>query len=175
MRPTPPVAQAEKPAFRIVGYLPEYRLAKFNPDDAQFITDLVYFEVDPHKNGDAGLDRIKPETLKLLKGIKAKHGTRLHICLGGWNHSKGFPELSANAIARKRLIQQLTDFCRTHGFDGVDVDWEHPTKPNELKDHAKLLTEMKIAFGPQKLQLSVALAGWQDITPRRLVQSMSCT
>ena len=45
----PPIAQAERTSFRIVGYLPEYRRAKFNPDDARFITDLIYFEVEPRK------------------------------------------------------------------------------------------------------------------------------
>ncbi len=161
-------AESTKPAFLVVGYLPEYRIAKFDPENAKFVTDLIYFAVNPSATGDAGLDRIKPESLALFKRIKAKYGTRLHLCLGGWNRSRGFPQLAASAEARKRLIAQLTEFCRTNGFDGVDVDWEHPTKPNELKDHANLLTEMKTAFGPQKLQLSVALAGWQEITPEAI-------
>ena len=154
--------------FRIVGYLPEYRLSRFNPEDARHVTDLVYFAVTPRANGDAGLDRIKPESLDLLKRIKAKYGTRLHVCLGGWNRSKGFAELAASADARKRLIDQLTNFCTTHGFDGVDVDWEHPTKTAELANHAKLLSELKAGLSPHKLQLSIAAAGWQEILPEAI-------
>jgi len=159
---------SNEPAFRVIGYLPEYRVAGFDPEDAKSVTDLIYFAVAPSAAGDAGLERIKPDTLALFKRIKAKYGTRLHLCLGGWNRSRGFPQLAASADARKRLIRQLTDFCRTNGFDGVDVDWEHPMKPSELRDHAILLTEMKAAFGPQKLQLSVAFAGWQEISPEAI-------
>ncbi len=159
---------ANSSTFRIVGYLPEYRLARFNPEDARHVTDLIYFAVSPRANGDAGLERIKPESLALLKRIKAKNGTRLIVCLGGWNRSRGFADLSASAEARKRLIDQLTSFCMTQGFDGVDVDWEHPTKPAELANHAKLLAELHAALIPHKLQLSIAVAGWQEIRPEAI-------
>jgi GH18 family chitinase len=162
------IPESEKPTFLIIGYLPDYRVARFDPEDAKLVTDLIYFAVEPSAAGDAGLGRIKPESLALFKRIKAKYGTRLHLCLGGWNRSKGFPQLAASAEARKRLIAQLTDFCRTNGFDGVDVDWEHPTKPNELRDHAKLLTEMHLALSPHKLSLSIALAGWQELSPEAI-------
>jgi chitinase len=158
----------DEPVFRVVGYLPEYRVARFDPEDARFVTDLIYFAIQPNAVGDAGLDQIRPESLALFKRIKAKYRTRLHLCLGGWNRSKGFPQLAASADARKRLITQMTDFCQTNGFVGVDVDWEHPTKADDLKNHAKLLIEMKSAFRPLGLQLSVALAGWQDISPEAI-------
>ncbi len=165
-----PVAgvSSENPAFRVVGYLPEYRLARFDPEDAKFITDLIYFAVTPTAAGDAGLGRIRPESLALLKRIKAKHGTRIHLCLGGWGRSGGFAQLTASADARKKLIDQLRDFCQKNGFDGVDLDWEHPSKPDEVRNHGKLLTELKAVFAPLKLQVSIALAGWQEISPEAI-------
>ena len=161
-------AEPAPPAFRVVGYLPEYRLARFNPEDAKFVTDLIYFAVTPTGSGDAGLGRIRPESLALLKTIKAKLGTRIHLCLGGWGRSGGFAQLSASADARKKLIEQLRDFCQKNGFDGVDLDWEHPSKPDDVRNHGKLLTELKAVFAPLKLQVSIALAGWQEISPEAI-------
>ena len=157
-------AEPATPAFRVVGYLPEYRLARFDPEDAKFVTDLIYFAVTPTAAGDAGLGRIRPESLALLKSIKAKNGTRINLCLGGWGRSRGFPQLAASSEARKKLIEQLRDFCQTNGFDGVDLDWEHPSKADEVRNHAVLLTELKAVFAPLKLQVSMAFAGWQEIS-----------
>jgi chitinase len=159
---------SEKPAFRVVGYLPEYRLARFDPEDAKFITDLIYFAVTPTSAGDAGLGRIRPESFAVIKTIKAKRGTRILLCLGGWGRSGGFAQLSASADARKKLIDQLRDFCQKNGFDGVDLDWEHPSKADDVRNHGKLLTELKAVFAPLKLQVSIALAGWQEISPEAI-------
>jgi chitinase len=154
--------------FRIVGYLPEYRLRSFPPDDSRFVTDLVYFSVSPGSNGDAGLDQIKPESLKLLENIRVKLGVRLHLCVGGWNRSKGFSALSASPEARQRLAEQLVTFCIQRHFAGVDIDWEHPHSPAELSNQGKLLATLHRAFVPHKLELSMAVAGWQELTPEAI-------
>ncbi len=132
------------------------------------MTDLVYFAVSPRPNGDAGLDQIKPETLKSLENIRAKSNVRLHLCLGGWNRSKGFAPLSASPEARQRLAEQLVVFCQKHRFAGVDVDWEHPHSAAEQANHGKLMAEIHQAFAPHKLELSMAVAGWQEWTPEAI-------
>ena len=151
--------------FRIIGYLPEYRIATYDIDQAKHLSDLIYFAVSPSETGDAGIGRIKPETIKLLKKIRETHGVRIHLCLGGWNRSKGFAALSASAEARKKLATQLVPFCTEHGFAGVDVDWEHPANAAERTNHGKLMAELKAAFEPHKLKLSMAVAGWQEMDP----------
>ncbi|CAN5451370.1 glycosyl hydrolase family 18 protein [soil metagenome] len=153
---------------RIVGYLPEYRLRSFQPTQAKLVTDIVFFAVSPRSNGDAGLEQIKPATWQMLETIRKTSGVRLHLCLGGWNRSKGFAALSASPEARKRLAEQLVEFCQKHHFAGVDVDWEHPQSPAELANHGKLMTELHRAFAPHKLELSMAVAGWQELAPETI-------
>src|SRR5207244_1983084 len=63
------------------------------------------------------------------------------------------------------LVEEATKFCLANSFDGVDVDWEHPESPQELQDHALLLTAMKKSFQPHRLRLTVAMAGWQKLLP----------
>ena len=154
--------------FRIVGYLPEYRLRSFKPENARLVTDLVYFAVSPRSNGDTGLDQVKPETLQTLEKLRAASGVRIHLCLGGWNRSKGFAALAASPEARQRLAEQLVVFCQKHRFVGVDVDWEHPKSAAELTNHGKLMAELHQAFAPHKLELSMAVAGWQELSPEAI-------
>jgi hypothetical protein len=45
--------------FRIVGYLPDYRAADFDPASARCLTDLIVFSAEPTKDGDLSLDRLK--------------------------------------------------------------------------------------------------------------------
>ncbi len=151
--------------FRIVGYLPDYRVPGFNTALAKGLTDLVFFGVVPNAGGDLGIANVKPEALALLGKIKAEHGVRLHLCLGGWNRSQGFAALAAAPAARKRLAAECVAFCAKQRFDGVDVDWEHPANDAERANHAALLGTLKAAFAPAGLRLTAAVAGWQTLDP----------
>ena len=155
--------------FGVVGYLPDSRIASIDPDMAKNLTDLIYFAaVEPGTTGEANLDRIKPETLRLLSKIKTKHGIRVHLGMGGASRSKAFPALAASPAARNRFVEEVTKFCRDHSFDGFDLDWEHPTSPTELQDHALLLSALKMSFQPHRLRLTLAAAGWQKLLPEAI-------
>ena len=51
---------------------------------------------------------------------------KILVALGGWGQSNGFSPMAANASTRANFIQNITDFCVGHGYDGVDLDWEFP-------------------------------------------------
>ena len=67
----------------------------------------------------------------IARAAAAKHGTELLICFGGNSRTNGFPEMVADAGARQRFIATLTSFCREHGLDGVDYNWEYPKDGTE--------------------------------------------
>lgn len=47
--------------------------------------------------------------------------------VGGWGGSDPFFHLAASAQGRAAFIRSATDWLRAHpGFDGLDIDWEHP-------------------------------------------------
>ena len=35
-------------------------------------------------------------------------------------------EATANSTKRKRFVKNIVAMCKKYGFDGVDMDWEHP-------------------------------------------------
>ena len=156
-------ANASRSQFHIVGYLPEYRMANVDVDIGRNLTDLICFSAQADDAGNLRLGRLTAQVLQKVKAIQDKHPVDLFLCVGGWERSKGFPKLAASPAAREKFVAALTDFCLENGFAGVDIDWEHPAGDAEYRDYATLLTAIKKGFEPHRLQLTIAVAGWQKL------------
>jgi GH18 family chitinase len=167
----PPSPEAELPtaspsAFRVAGYLPDYRAAMFDPAAASGLTDIILFSAEPTVAGGLELSRVKNLPLARLRDFKAKTQVRLILCVGGWGHSTCFAGLAGSPQARQEFAKAARQVCLEENFDGLDLDWEHPKNEAEQEGYAKLLEELHQAFKPHGLTLSVTLAPWQQL-PRR--------
>ncbi|HLV79167.1 MAG TPA: glycoside hydrolase family 18 protein [Chthonomonadaceae bacterium] len=151
--------------FRVIGYLPEYRVAAFDPKAARSVTDIVYFSIQPEPSGALKMGATVPGDLKQLRDIKKHSGVRLLIALGGWERSQGFSPMTRNMQARARFVQELTHFCRDNGLDGADFDWEHPADAVEEAAYAGLLEQVRQSFHPRHLLVSLTVATWQKPDP----------
>ena len=151
--------------FRVVGYLPDYRIDAIDPAVASKLTDLVVFSIETTERGELNRGRWNADTIRKVQGMKEKFGVRLLISVGGWGRSEGFPALAASPEARKAFAAELVRFCKENHFDGVDLDWEHPKGSRQEADFGTLLSTLKTALAPEKLSLSIAAAGWQRLTP----------
>lgn len=156
------VRAAEK-SLAVVGYLPEYRIAEANPRQLSALTDLIYFSLEPSKEGTLPDQPIPPDTLKKLSEIQKVSQCRILISIGGWGRSKSFPDLAADPTARKKFVTALTALCQTNGFAGIDLDWEHPKGEVQLESYRLLLSETREQFAPLGLLVTVAQASWQDL------------
>lgn len=156
----------EPTSFRVVGYLPDYRAAQFDPVAARLLTDLVVFSAEPTSAGELDLSRIKKFPLPKLRSFKTRERVRLILCVGGWGRSTHFAALSASDAKREAFVKSVVRFCLDERFDGVDLDWEHPQNEAEQEGYAKLLTDLRQAFEPHGLVLSVTVAGWQKLPPK---------
>ncbi|HWL10306.1 MAG TPA: glycoside hydrolase family 18 protein, partial [Planctomicrobium sp.] len=153
-------------SFRVVGYLPDYRARKFDPDQAAFLTDLILFAAEPTPDGGIDLGNLKNAPWESFETARSRHGVRLFLCLGGWGRSDHFSRAVLSPAARTRLVISIVNLLRQKRLDGLDLDWEHPKGAAEQAAYAILLEELKNAFRPHGLKLSLTIAPWKEIPSR---------
>lgn len=153
----------DSPPFRLAGYLPDYRAASFDPVAARSLTDLIVFSGEPTSSGELDLSRLKKIPWAKLRSFKTRERIRLMLCVGGWGRSTHFATVSTTDSKRAKFVEAVTRFCLNERFDGIDLDWEHPKNAEEQEGYAKLLADLRTAFEPHGLTLSVTVAGWQKL------------
>ena len=146
----------------VTGYLPHYRAGAIDKLPVEKLTDIIFFSISPKADGSLDTSRVKPEVLKKLTQLAHVKNTRVHICVGGWNLSGSFVPMTSNAKARAAFVRNLTTYVRAHRLQGADVDWEHPKGAAQIANYQKLLIELKRAFAPHRLWLTVAVPGWGE-------------
>jgi len=151
--------------FRISGYLPDYRFAGFEPELAKGLTDLIVFSAELNADGTLDSKRIEQCPWTRLQELKKSTGMRLWLAIGGWERSEHFAAVAGSAEKRKICVDSISDFARERKLDGIDLDWEHPKNPDEERSYGLLLSDLRQAFEPSELQLSVTMAGWQKLHP----------
>jgi chitinase len=108
--------------------------------------------------------------------LQAKKETYTHlktlISIGGWNFNYYdstkdlFSTMASTQENRQTFINSAITYAHTHGFDGIDIDWEYPGytdqggQPEDTENFTSLLREMRIAIendtDSTKLLLSIA-------------------
>ncbi|SMC28225.1 Chitinase, GH18 family [Andreprevotia lacus DSM 23236] len=78
--------------------------------------------------------------------------------VGGWAGSDPFFHLANDAASRAVFAESVVDFLRNHpSFDGIDIDWEHPTtnwaangvqlgNPADGQGFADLMRDLRLAL-----------------------------
>lgn len=147
----------------VAGYLPAWKFSQIREAAYRRSTDLIYFSIEPTKEGGLNLEDMEVSHLEELKKKKAEHGFRLLLCVGGWGRSEHFAAVSADAGLRKRFVGELVALAETYDLDGIDLDWEHPKDAKESGDYSTLMKDLKAGLGPRRI-VTAALAGWQTLT-----------
>lgn len=163
--PAKPPHSSSRSPFRIVGYLPDYRLADYELTRARGVTDLVVFSAEPTAKGEIDLSRLKNAPWEKLREFKTRERIRMILCIGGWERSDHFAAVVGSNSSRQRFVDEAVKLCLAQRLDGIDLDWEHPKDATEQSRYANLLIALKKAFAPHGLQLSVTMAAWQRLTP----------
>jgi len=157
-------ATADPPV--VAGYAPHHR-GDWSVDETLPLTDILYFSVEPTAAGEIAENRLGEQVTREVARLHAAYadrgGVRVLLCVGGWGKSSGFTEATADDAKRARLVAALAALCETHGFDGIDYDWEHPANDDQLADYARLIAETAAALHPDGRIVTVAQAGWQDL------------
>jgi chitinase len=109
-------------------------------------------------------DQLYPQVIDLkLQSV----GLQVYIAVGGWAAGgKIFSDMMSTAANRKAFIDSAIQFCKTHGFDGIDIDWEYPgadDRGGAEKDYQTFVTfmkELRAASGNLGLTLTLPNSYW---------------
>ncbi|KAL4240742.1 hypothetical protein ACF0H5_001531 [Mactra antiquata] len=152
-------------AFRVVCVYTNW--AQYRPDGGKFLpedvdpslcTHLIYvyaklkanklapveWNDDGNKWSEGMYDRVNN-----LKQMNPDMKTLLGV--GGWKMgSKDFSRMASGRIYRRMFAKSAVKFLRDRKFDGLTIDWQHPTKrgghPRDRVNFSLLLQEIRRAF-----------------------------
>lgn len=158
------LAAAEKSSdcygsFRVAGYYPDYFGGQLPVSQIRFdkLTDVIYFSIYPNPDGTLNQGEIYVPRQDQLVAAAHENGARVSICVGGWGLSGHFSAVAANPATRAALVRNLSDYCLTNNFDGVDLDWEPVSAAADKQNYTSLIRELKAALEPHGKTLSVAV------------------
>ena len=141
----------------VVGYYPAYRREPVPAEklQLQYLTHVNHCFISQNEKGDISY----PDNLIYPELVQRVHdaGKKIYISAGGGAQSGGFDKMAADSAARAKFISNVVAFCRQHGYDGFDIDWEHPANNVDKTSMNKLVSEFKQAA--PDLGVTVTLPG----------------
>jgi GH18 family chitinase/chitodextrinase len=151
--------------FKIVGYYPSWKPDRTNRIQYDILTHINYaFAIPTADGGLLPLDN--PSLATSIINQAHANGVKVLLAVGGWEYNGQILEnVFVQATNTDAKIQSLTNaivnMVNQYGFDGVDMDWEHPrTGMPSQTQYEKLMLSLRNALKPQgKLLTAAVLSG----------------
>ncbi|MGL4108867.1 glycosyl hydrolase family 18 protein [Clostridium sp. LP20] len=148
--------------FKVVGYFPEWKPNKEKEIQYSKLTHINYSFAIPNSDGTIK-DLDNPDLAKKIIKKGHSNGVKVLLAVGGWEYN-GSP-LENTFIAAtdsdskcKKLANSIISTVDKYGFDGVDMDWEHPrTDGNSKNQYASLLKYLKEGLKKKDKLLTAAV------------------
>lgn len=148
----------------VTGYYPAYKRSTMPPANIDFttVTHLIHFAMSVNTDGSLNATRLDLSAAHMADVVGRAHaaGRKALICVGGADSQTGFQ----GATSRGRLttfISNLTHIVVTHGYDGVDLDWE-PMNATDTAQFTNMVHGLRSALDqlPQPKLLTAAVVAY---------------
>ena len=143
---------------RVVGYYPHWVSDQLSVSNIDFnvVTHLNHAFAWPNQNGEIiSYDNMfDPNFCQTIQD----NGAKILLSLGGWGNDVGFRTISESPELRTVFINNLIDIIDSYGYDGIDMDWEHPTSTEDRQNLNFLISEMDSTFNVYNPDLLITMA-----------------
>ena len=164
---------------RVVGYYPHWVLDNLQPTDIDYsvITHINHAFAWPDEVGN--ILHYDDMISQSITSTVHDNGAKILLSLGGWGNSWGFASSVASPEARSIFIDNIISVCENHNYDGIDIDWEHPSGVTQKHNLSDFIAELRQAFDdlhPEWLiTMAVPVSNWsgQHYDFNSLVQNVS--
>jgi chitinase len=82
---------------------------------------------------------------------------KILLAIGGWD-VKEWSDIVPFPSKRSVLVQSSIQFCKSYGFDGIDLDWEFPKSSSERTLFTNLVKEFRLAIDQNSMILTAAMS-----------------
>lgn len=148
--------------FKVVGYYPSWKPNRLDAVDFGVLTHVCYAFAIPTADGGL-LELENPDTAQTLIRSAHDNGAKVLLSVGGWSHNdvpleNVFMEATASAEKAERFVESILAMCERYGFDGVDMDWEHPrVDGTSAKQYETLMLALSERLHAQEKLLTAAV------------------
>lgn len=127
--------------FKVVAYYPSWKPSETGKIQYDLITHINYAFAIP--TADGGLRPLEnPDVAKALIAQGHKNNTKVLLAVGGWSYNDTpleptFVSATDSPEKIKKFGDAIIKMCNDYGFDGIDMDWEHPRADGKSKQQYK--------------------------------------
>lgn len=155
----------EKSRCKVIAYYPSWKTDQLDKLQYNILTHIIYAFAIP--NADGTLRPLEnPDLAKQLITRAHQENVQVLLAVGGWSYNDTpleatFLEATKTKKKQKTFAKEILALCDKYGFDGIDIDWEHPrVDGNSAKQYEGLINYLsKELHKKEKLITSAVISG----------------
>ena len=153
--------------FKLIGYMPNwYSISALDNVHIEKYTHINYAFAIPTKEGTI-LELPSPDFAERLIRLAHENGVKVLLSLGGWSYNDIPLEATFVAATETQeecdlLAKNTVEMALRYGFDGVDLDWEHP-KASTAAQFEMLVLSLREECTKNQLSLTAAVVGGPEM------------
>lgn len=148
--------------FKVVGYYLADEELKLDRIQYDVVTHIIYAFAIPTEDGTLRPFDY-PETAKALVQHAHENNTKVLLGVGGWSYKDiplqtDFEYATSTEEKTQKFAEEIIARAKKYGFDGIDIDWEHPRADyGSEKQYERLMVYLSQRCKEEKLLLTAAV------------------
>ncbi|MGZ7442202.1 glycosyl hydrolase family 18 protein [Paenibacillus sp. TH7-28] len=173
--PTDPTDPTDPPlpgGFKVVGYYPSWEPGKINTIQYHNLTHINYaFAIPTSESGLLPLENASAAS-QIIQTAHA-NDVKVLLAIGGWSYNgtpleNTFMAATSTPEKIKKFGDAIITMAKQYGFDGVDMDWEHPRSDGSSKQqYEDLMVYLSKELKKQNMLLTSAVIS--GVTPEGVI------